>query len=82
MFKRGLRNLELDHLLNNTAEHYYQIQVFVILKTCCTALNYFSLTSLAKALKLSSSERERGFLLMGSVQTSLSGFVSEREECL
>ena len=54
--------------------------VFVIMKTYLWFLNYFSTTSFAIALKVSSSGRKRIFLIMESVQISPCGFVCEREE--
>ena len=53
---------------------------FVIKKTYLSFLNYFSTTSFAIALKVSSSGRKRIFLFVESVQISPYGFVCEREE--
>ena len=64
----------------NAAENNYEIKVFVTVKTCSSFLNYISSTSLDIALKVSASERRRVVLLMESVQISLCGSISEREE--
>ena len=55
--------------------------IFVIVKTCSPVLNYVSLTSLAIALKVSSSDRKRVVLLLESLQISPCVFVGESEEC-
>lgn len=66
-------------MLNTAVENYYFIQIFVIVKSIPRQFIFFSWKSCAKALKLYSSERKRVFMLIGSDQISLRGFVSERE---
>ena len=48
--------------------------------TYLSFMDYFSLTSLAIALRVSSSERKRIFLFVESVQICPCGFVCERKE--
>ena len=57
-----------------------ELSFWFFLKTCLSFLNYFSTTSFAIAMKVSSSGRKGIFLTMESVQISPCGFVCEREE--
>ena len=70
----SMKNLELYHMLN------IAVEVFVILITYPSFVNYFSTTSVAIALKVSFSGRKRIFLFMESVQISPCSFVCEHEE--